>query len=90
MPVQVVYTAQFQGDEFKVYRWHAKHYQWGQIADTGECIAGNFATSFCQALDQINDQMKSWAKDIDDGLAVAGGDYLDADGHKCDANGKRL
>ena len=77
---KVVFTAQFQGDEFKLYQWHAKHYQWGQIAETGECVAGGFASSFCQALDQMNDQMKSWAKDIDAGLVPAAGTQLDHDG----------
>lgn len=77
---KVVFTAQFQGDEFKLYQWHAKHYQWGQITESGECVAGNFASSMAEALNQINMQMVSWANDIDAGLVPCVGTQLDSDG----------
>lgn len=82
MAAQVVFETKFQGDTFLIYRWHAKHYAFGQVKENGEEVWSGTAHSMFLAVGCIYDAIGKIADDIDAGVVVPQGPFLDANGKR--------
>ena len=79
MAVQVVFTTKFQGDAFVIYRWHAKHYAFGQVKENGEEVWSGTSHTMLLAMEALFVRFSIMADEIDHG-ATAIGPFLDENG----------
>lgn len=65
----VVFEAVFRGDLFRIEALSNKQYLFEQVADDGGVVKSGIADTLQDALNELHQQINSWAVDIDAGVA---------------------